>query len=281
MSIHRHRVRLASSVRASPGRCGLPDPRTPDEPANRDPRPRTGAIYEQRACVGRNPERRVRSQRRRQARAVGGQRPALRRLGDLPPQRLARGPQPHLRVAIDRLAWADAAAVERRREDVGGRRQQVRLRRRPRHAPVVRRHAASLGIQAGLASRAVVDRSRHGLRGCGGRGAVPHHRRGPDVGRIAGPSRPRLRPALAAGRRRTVPAHHPDRSRQRRSHLRRDLRRRRVPHRRWREELAADQPRAEVASTSRIRRPRSATACTASRCIVHAPTCCSCRSTGT
>ncbi len=55
--------------------------------------------------------------------------------------------------------------------------QQVRLRRRPRHAPVVRRHAASVGVQARLAPRAVADRSGHGLRRRRGRGAVPHDRR--------------------------------------------------------------------------------------------------------
>ena len=40
----------------------------------------------------------------------------------------------------------------------------VRVRRRPRHAPVVRRHAAPLGVQARLASRTLADRSGHGLR---------------------------------------------------------------------------------------------------------------------
>ena len=41
--------------------------------------------------------------------------------------------------------------------DAGG--QQVRVRRRSRHAHVVRRHAASVGVQARLASRAIADRS--------------------------------------------------------------------------------------------------------------------------
>ena len=60
---------------------------------------------------------------------------------------------------------------ERRRQDLGAGRQQVRVRRRARHAPVVRRHAASLGVQARLASRAVADRSRHRLRRRRRRGA--------------------------------------------------------------------------------------------------------------
>ena len=64
------------------------------------------------------------------------------------------------------------------RSDDGGKtwaagRQQVRLRRRARHAPVVRRHAASVGVQARLAFRAVADRPGHGLRRRGRRRAVP------------------------------------------------------------------------------------------------------------
>ena len=65
------------------------------------------------------------------------------------------------------------------------------------------------------------------------------------------------------------------------AHLHRHLGGRRVPHRRRRRDLAADQPRAAVRSTSPIPTPRSATACTASPCIRRARTCCSCRSTGT
>ena len=61
--------------------------------------------------------------------------------------------------------------------------QQVRLRRRARHPPVVRRHAAPVGVQARLAPRAVADRSGHGLRRRRGRRAVPHDRRRPDAGR--------------------------------------------------------------------------------------------------
>ena len=55
---------------------------------------------------------------------------------------------------------------------------------------------------------------------------------GQTLERVAGPSRPRVGRALAAGRGRTVPAHHSDRPLERQSHLRRDLRRRRVSHRR-------------------------------------------------
>ena len=45
--------------------------------------------------------------------------------------------------------------TRRRRQDLAAGGQQVRLRRHARHAHVVRRHAASLGVQARLAFRAV------------------------------------------------------------------------------------------------------------------------------
>ena len=61
------------------------------------------------------------------------------------------------------------------------------------HAPVVRRHAAPLGVQARLASRAVADRSGHGLRRRRGRRPVPLDRRRPDLAGAARPARPRLR----------------------------------------------------------------------------------------
>ena len=53
-------------------------------------------------------------------------------------------------------------------------------------------------------------------------------------------------PPLAAGRRRDVPAHDPPRPERSRAHLRRHLGRGRVPHRRRRQDLAADQPRPAV-----------------------------------
>ena len=71
--------------------------------------------------------------------------------------------------------------------------QQVRVRRRPRHAPVVRRHAAPLGVQARLASRAVADRSGHGLRRGRRRRLVPLDRRRADVAGASRTARPRAR----------------------------------------------------------------------------------------
>ena len=44
-------------------------------------------------------------------REVGRQRPALRRLGDVPPQGLAGRPEPHLRVAVERLVRPDASSA--------------------------------------------------------------------------------------------------------------------------------------------------------------------------
>ena len=213
---------------------------------------------------------------------VGRQRPALRRLGDLPPEGLARRSEPALRLAVERLVRADDPALQRRRQDLGAGRQQVRLRRRPRHAPVVRRHAAPLGVQARLAPRAVADRSRHRLRRRRGRRPVPlDRRRAESWHELPGLRGHGTGPAVAARRRRHVPAHDPARSDQSRADLHRHLGRRRLPHRRRRHDLEADQPRPASRSTSPTRTPRSATASTASPCTRRARTCCSCRSTGT
>ena len=152
---------------------------------------------------------RVRPDIGRQAPAVGGQRPPLCGLGDLPPEGFARRSEPAVCVAVQRLVRAGDPALQRRRQDVGAGGQQVRLRRRPRHAPVVRRHAASLGVQARLASRTVADRSGHRLRRRGGRRLVPLDRRRPDLAGTPRTARPRLGAPLAAGRRRDVPAHDP------------------------------------------------------------------------
>jgi hypothetical protein len=63
---------------------------------------------------------------------------------------------------------------QRWRENVGARGQPVHVRWSARYAPVVRRHAAPVGVQACLASGAVAERSGHGLR--------RHRRRGDDAG---------------------------------------------------------------------------------------------------
>ena len=104
-----------------------------------------------------------------------------------------------------------------------------------------------------------------------GRGPVPLHRRRPDLGRAGRPARPRLGPVLAAGRGRHVPAHDHAGSRPTRADVRRHLGRGRVPHRRRRQDLAAGQPRPALPGHPGRRRPRSATASTASRCTRRGP----------
>ena len=171
---------------------------------------------------------------------------------------------------------------ERRRQDLGAGRQQVRLRRRAGHAPVVRRHAAPVGVQARLASRAVADRSGHRLRRRRGRRAVPHRPTAAQTWQeLPGLREPRLGPALAAGRRRHVPAHDPARSERSASG---SSSRSPRPARSAPTTAARPGSRSTAActrSTSPTRTPRSATASTASRCTRRARTCCSCRSTGT
>ena len=107
-------------------------------------------------------------------------------------------------------------------------------------------------------------------------------RRRADLAGAVRAARARLRAALAARRGRHVPAHDPARPDQSRADLHRHLRGGRVPHRRRRQDLAADQPRPALAVHSRSRRAE------VGHCvhrIAHAPvaarTCCSCRSTGT
>ena len=74
---------------------------------------------------------------------------------------------------------------------------------------------------------------------------------------LPGIARPRLGPALAAGRGRNVPAHHHSRSERSAADLHRHFRGGRLPHRRRRQDLAADQPRTEVRNISPIRPPKS------------------------
>ncbi len=76
---------------------------------------------------------------------MGRQRPALRRLGDLPRQGLPRRPRPHLRLADQRLVRPGHPALRRRRRHVGHRGQRLHLRRGARQAPVVRRVAPRPG----------------------------------------------------------------------------------------------------------------------------------------
>src|SRR5262249_47344952 len=72
-------------------------------------------------------ERRVRPDIGRDARRLGGRGPAVRGLGDVPPEGLAGRPRPNVRVTVDRLARPGHATLRRRRQDLGDGRQRVRI----------------------------------------------------------------------------------------------------------------------------------------------------------
>ena len=133
--------------------------------------------------------------------SLGRQRAPFRRLGDLPPEGLPCRPEPDL-YASQSSSWF-GQVIQRSNDggqDLGAGRQQVRIRRQSRHPPLVRRHAAPVGVHARLASRALADRSRHGLRRRRGRRAVPLDRRRPDLAGAVRAARPSPRRLLAAGR---------------------------------------------------------------------------------
>ena len=237
---------------------------------------------EQSTSTGGHAQRRVRPDVGWKARKVGRQRPAFRGLGDLPREGIARGSEPALCVAVERLVRAGDPALERRRQDLGAGGQQVRLRRRSRHAPVVRRHAASVGVQARLASGAVADRSGHGLRRRGRRRACSAPpMAGKNWQELSGlrghGSGPHWQPGAGGMCLHTILLDPSDPA----AHVHRDLGRGRVSHRRWRQDLAADQQGPALAVHSRsdgrggpLRSPhRHASA--------RGRTCCSCRSIGT
>src|SRR6266550_1695020 len=115
-------------------------------------------------------------------------------------------------------------------------------RKAPHHASVVRWHAAPLGVQARLASRALAVRPRCRVRGCGRRRLVPLERRGHDVAGAGWAARPRQRSAVAARSGRDVPSHDPARSGRAASHVRCDLGRRGFQNRGRGRDVAADQP---------------------------------------
>ncbi len=162
-------------------------------------------------------------------------------LGDLPPQRVSGRPGPALRVRVRRLVRSADPALGRRRPELDHGRQRLHLLGRGRRAPVVRRHAAAVGVQADLAPRAVARRPGHGLRRRRGRRPLRIQRRRPEMdGAHRAPPAPD-RADLAARRRRHVPAYDHPRSGPQGPHLRRHLGGGRVPQRRRRRQLAADQ----------------------------------------
>ena len=225
---------------------------------------------------------------------VGRQRPALRRLGDLPPQGLAGRSEPHLRLAIERLVRPDHPALRRRRQNLAPARHAAgepttpdgcpRARAtsssttRPRNRQAAHTHQWYDGTQhpwefkrvwhlepsltdpdtvyAGVEDAALFrstdgGQNWHELAGLRGHGTGLE---------------------MAARRRRHGPAHDHSRSRAIPNRiLHRHLGRRRVPHRRRRQDLEADQPRPADRNTSPTRTPRSATASTASPCTRRGP----------
>src|SRR5689334_4026185 len=78
----------------------------------------TKDYHEQSTSTGWHEEGRLHPDLGWQARAMGGQRPAFRRLGNVPSQRLARGPEPHLRIAKQRMVRPDRPALGRRRQNL-------------------------------------------------------------------------------------------------------------------------------------------------------------------
>ena len=150
------------------------------------------------------------------------------------------------------------------------------------HAPVVRRHAAPVGVRPRLAPRAVAGRPGHGLR----RGRGRRRCSGPPTAGSTGrscpgcashESGPSWQPGAGGMCLHTIILDPTDTGA--------DLRRRSRPPAPSAPTTAARpgsrSTRACGPRASRTPRPRSATACIASRCTRPARTCCSCRSTGT
>ena len=79
------------------------------------------------------------------------ERAVLCRMGDLPHEGFAGRPEPDVCVAVEQLVGAGGAALRRWRRDMERGEQQVCLCGRAGDAPVVRRDAASVGVQAGVA----------------------------------------------------------------------------------------------------------------------------------
>ena len=242
---------------------------------------------------------------RRQAREMGSQRPAFRRLGNLSHERLARRSQPDLRLANQRLVRPDHSALRRRRQNVEPARHAARRtdHQAPKACPKARATNSSTTRRPKPASPSprTSGTTARSIRGNSNASGISNRRspiRTPSMpaskmprcsddrrrrilARTRRPARSRQRRALAARRRRHGPAHDPARPDQSQPHLHRHLRRRCVPHRRRRQDLEADQPGLHR-NTSPIPTPKSATASTASRIAsVASRTCSSCRSTGT
>src|SRR5258708_20180144 len=76
-----------------------------------------GVRDERSATTGGNAQGRIRPDVGWQARQVGRQRPSFCRLGNLPPQRVAREPESRVCLADQRLVWTDHSAPPLRRQN--------------------------------------------------------------------------------------------------------------------------------------------------------------------
>ena len=151
--------------------------------------------------AGRHAEGRVHPDVRRQAAEVGGQRSALRRLGDLPPQGVAGRSEPHLRLADQRLVRADDAAVERRRRDLGRRwtTSSSTTARPARTSGTTARRTRGSSSACGTSSRRSPIPTRSTPASKTRRCSAPTDG-GKTLARAAGPAQPRHGLEVAAGR---------------------------------------------------------------------------------
>ena len=135
--------------------------------------------------------------------------PHFARLGDLPPQRFARRSEPHLRLAIERLVRPADPALRATAARPGKRSatSSSTTARPARTCGTTARRIRGNSSASGTSSPRSPTPTR--LRRRRRRRPLPYHRRRPDLARTARPARPRHRTALAARRRRHVPAHDP------------------------------------------------------------------------
>ena len=240
-----------------------------------------------------------------EAREMGGERAAFCRLGDLSRERIAGGSEPDLRVADS--SWFGQII---QRSDDGGKTwfQPGLAPGEPTTGPdgmpkgESNKFVYDVSPETGkpLTTHTWYDGTQHPwefkrvwhlepsltdpesrLCGRGGRGAVRIAGRRPELERVVRITRSWDRAEMAAGRGRDVSAFDFARSEKSAANFHRDLGGGRVSHRRWRQDLEADQSADCIRNTFPIRTRRSAIAFTTSRCIRRGPTRSSCKSIGT
>ena len=156
------------------------------------------------------------------------QRASLRGLGDVSPERLARRPQSHLRLADQRLVRADHPALRRRRQDLGDARRRPESRLGRAHRARATSSSTTLQRKPARRSPRISGMTARSIRGSSSASGI-WSRRSPIPTRFTPESKTRrcsARPTaartgrncracaatapaqVAAGRRRHVPAHH-------------------------------------------------------------------------